>query len=230
MGWSPPERAPRCPGCGRLDQVQRVSAVCRAGSATTRGVVRSKGSFWGLGRGGAMWGSIRATTVSEEAHASELSAVLAPPAAPTYHNRWGLVSTIVVITILLSGWMALAEAPGLHCATGDQRTVCWDGRGSMFVESAIGTTPDPGTFARLVQVGLVALPVTLLTGLLALRWRLGVRRRRRFKADYHAWQELRTSWASLRYCHRCDGVFAPGERQLQAPSDWTALCPEFAAV
>jgi hypothetical protein len=50
-----------------------------------------------------MWGSIRATTVTEEAYSSELRDALAPPDAPTYQNRWGLISTIVVIAVVLSG-------------------------------------------------------------------------------------------------------------------------------
>jgi hypothetical protein len=205
----PPKRSLICPDCGCLDQVQRVSAICKAGSATTRGTARSRGNFWGYSRGGALWGSIRSSTVLEEDHATELSQVLAPRAAPLYHHPWGLVSTLLLIAVLLSGWMAVAEAPGLYCAPDGQQTVCWDGHGSRFLASAAGTTLDPAAFARLVRGGLVALPMILLAGLLALRWRLGVRRRQRFEADYRSWQQAYAWWQDLRYCHRCDGVCWP---------------------
>ncbi len=177
-----------------------------------------------------MWGAIESATVINEDHATELSETLAPPAAPHYHNSWGVVSTLLLIGVLLSGWMAIAEAPGLHCAPGGQRTVCWDGQGSMFVESAPGTNPDPGTFAPWVQVGLVALPVSMLAGLLVLRWRFGVRRHRRFQAEYHAWQRVYEWWDRLHYCHRCGGVFALGSRHLLSPSDWAAHRPGQSAM
>ncbi len=225
VNGSPPQRAPVCPGCGRVDQVQRVSAVCKAGSATTQGIARTRGSFWGYGRGGATWGYTQATTVTDEDHTTELSQLLALPAAPSYHNPWGLVSTLLAIAVLLSGWMAIAEAPGLHCAISGQRTVCWDGQGNPFVGSATGTTPDPGAFARWVRIGLVALPVSLLAGLLGLRWRLGVRRRHRLQSDYQSWQRVYAWWQVLCYCHRCDRVFAPGERKLLSTADWIAYRP-----
>jgi hypothetical protein len=214
-----------CPSCGHLDQVQRVSAVWRSGSATTWGIARIRGSFWGYGRGGAIWGSTQGTTTIEEDHATELSEALAPPVAPRYHNPWGLLSTLLLIAVLLSGWLAIVEAPGFHCASSGQRTICWDGQNSAPVQSALGITPDPVAFARWVQLGLVALPVSLLAGLLVLRWRLRARRRRRFQIDYQAWQEAHTSWSDLCYCHRCDGVFAPGERQLRSPAECSADFP-----
>ena len=228
--WSARERLPVCPACGCVDQVQRVSAVCKAGSATTRGIADTRGSYWGYGRSGAFWGSSQATTATEENYATELSQVLAAPLAPRYRHPWGIVSSLLLIAVLLSGWWAVTEAPGLHCAPSGGRTICWDHQGSLFMESATGMTPDPGTFARSLQVGLVILPVSLLVGLLALRRQLGVRRRQRFEVDYAAWQQIYAWWEHINYCHRCDGVFAPGERRMLPPASWQAYCPAQSAV
>ena len=103
--------------------------------------------------------------------------------------------------------------------------MCWDHQGNLFMESASGMNPDPGAFARGLQVGLILLPVTLLVGLLAIRRHLSVRGRRHFEAEYAAWQQIYAWWEYLNYCHRCDGVFAPGDRQLLPPADWQAYCP-----
>jgi hypothetical protein len=171
-----------------------------------------------------MRGRACSTTSVEEVHATELSAALVPPDAPCYHKPWGLLSTLLLIAVLLFSCLAVAEAPGFHCIASGQRTVCSDGRGGPPVQSAPGITPDPIAFARWVQRGLVALPICMLAGLLAQRWRVRVRSRRHFQVDYQLWQQANALWADLQYCHRCDGVFTPGARQLLSLAEWSTGC------
>lgn len=55
--------------------------------------------------------------------------------------------------------------------------------------TAYGKALDPAALARWLSVGSVALPASLLAGLLTVRRQLGARRRRRYQADYDAWQQ-----------------------------------------
>jgi hypothetical protein len=97
--------------------------------------------------------------------------------------------------------------------------VCWHYQGSQVLATAYGKALDPVGLVRWLSVGLVVLPGSLLTGLLSLRRQLSVRRRRRYQADYDAWQHESAQWENRYYCHRCDFVFASGERRRLPPID-----------
>jgi hypothetical protein len=148
----------------------------------------------------------------------------------------GIFSVLLLILALLSGGLALSVMPDLQCAydppmstcrlvgsscvagaTGGkvvhvpQRTVCWHYQGSQVLATAYSAALDPAGLARWLSVGLVALPASMLAGLLALRRHLRTRRRRRFRVEFGAWQQAYDRWERQYYCHRCDGVFVPGE-------------------
>jgi len=215
-----------CPGCRRLDQVQKVSALVKAGSASSSAAGRAAGRFagggWYGGRLAGMGGSFSATIETSGEQTSALSLALAPPNEPLLVDRLGLSSILLLILALVVGWLALATVPGLHCAYGPPgllaRTACWDGRGSMLLEMQAGQTPNPEALARLVTGSLVALPVVVLTCLAALRTIVGRRRRRAFRDAHQAWQEAHERWQGLYYCHRCDGVFEPGDTSSLIPT------------
>jgi hypothetical protein len=224
----------------RVTAVHAAGRSTAEGMAQTQGYFAE--GVWSGDALGSIGGTFRATTHATGEHATLLSQALAPPAEPLYANPWGIVSVLLLILALLlallSGGLALSVVPGLQCAydppmstcrlvgtsciagatTGGrvvdvpQRTVCWHDQGSQVLTTAYGSALDPVALARWLSVGLVALPASLLAGLLTLRRQLGARRRRRFRADYNAWQHTYAEWEREYYCHRCDGVFAPGER------------------
>ena len=215
-----------CPGCRRLDQVQKVSALVRAGSAFTSGTGRATGRFGGSGWNGAqltgMGGSFSATTETSGEHSSALSQALAPPNEPHRTDRLGLPSMLLLILALVVGWLALATVPGLHCAYDPPnlpvRTACWDSRGGLVLEMQAGQMPNPAVQTRVVGGCLIALLVVVLACLAVLRSATGRRRRRRFRDAHQAWEQAYERWQRFYYCHRCDGVFEPGDTASLVPT------------
>ena len=215
-----------CPGCRRLDRVQKVSALVKAGSTSSYGTGRATGRFGGGGWNGGhltgMGGSFSATMETSGEHASALSRALAPPNEPLLDDRLGLPSILLLILELVSGWLALATVPGLHCAYDPPglpvRTACWDSRGGVVLEMQAGQMPNPEVLTRLVGGSLIALPVVVLACLAALRTIVGRRRRRAFRDAHQAWQQAYERWQRLYYCHRCDGVFEPGDTSSLVPT------------
>jgi hypothetical protein len=210
-----------------VDQVRKISALVQEERATIRGTGRMTGRF-----GGGSWygghlegfgGSFSAVTENQAEHATALSQILAPPSEPLYARRWGVVSRVLLVLGVPPGLLALLTVPNVHCAydppTAPTRSVCWDGQGSMLLELRTGVMPDPAVLTRMVDGGLIALPIVLLSGLAVLRTIVGMRRRRRFHNAYQAWQRAYDQWSRLFFCRRCDGVFEPGGIPCLVPPD-----------
>jgi hypothetical protein len=189
--------------------------------ATSRGTGRTTGRFggagWYGGRLGSFGGSFSAVTEAHGEQSTALSQILAPPSEPLYVNRWGLVSIALLVLGLLAGLLALLTVPDLRCMydspTTPTRTVCWQGQESVLLEMPVSVRPNPEVLTRVVDGGLIALPIGLLAGLVMLRMLVGVRRRRRYCEAHKVWQREYGHWCRLFYCRRCDGVFEPGMRQ-----------------
>jgi hypothetical protein len=207
--------------------VQKISALVHAERATSRGTGRLSGRFggagWYSGRLGGFGGSFSGVTEAHGEQSTALSQILAPPREPLYANRWGLVSIVLLVLGPLAGLLALLTVPDLHCMydppTYPTRTVCWQGQESMLLEMPVGVRPNPEVLTRVVDGGLIALPIGLMAGLAMLRAIVGMRRRRRFRTAYQAWQREYDHWSRMYYCRRCGGVFEPGMRQSLTPAE-----------
>lgn len=214
-----------CPGCHCVDQVRNISGLVHGERATIRGTGRATGRFggWYGGQLGGFGGSFSAVTEGHAEHATALSEMLAPPSAPLYVNRWGVVSRALLVLGVLAGLLALLTVPDLHCAydppNAPTHTVCQEGQGSMLLEMRAGVMPDPEMLTRVVDGGLIALPVGLLSGLVIVRAIVSRRRRSRFHSAYQAWQRAYERWQHLFYCLRCDGVFDPATALFLTPAD-----------
>jgi hypothetical protein len=221
---SMPQQMLACPNCHRIDQVQRVSALVKAETASIRGRGHTAGRFGGAswyGRFGAVGGSFSATTEISGQQATALGEALAPPNEPIYVHRWGVLSILLLILGLMAGWLAATTVPGLYCAYDPPgvsgRTACWNGQGSLFLQTKVGQTPSPAVLKTAADVVLIALPLGLLGGVVALRVLTGKRRRRRYHQAYQAWEQEYARWQQRHYCHRCDVVFEPGTAYSDLP-------------
>jgi hypothetical protein len=107
-------------------------------------------------------------------------------------------------------------------------TCAWAGgeQDDDLLEMPVGERPNPEVLTRVVDVGLIALPIGLLAGLATLRMSVGAGRRRRHNEAHKAWQREYGHWCRRFYCRRGDGVFEPGMRQsLISAEDLPEMLP-----
>lgn len=100
-----------CPQCGRVDQVQKLSAIVAGGTAsgTWGGAIEAHGhssptfrpwefsSYTTHSISGSVGGAAHMTT--------ELARRLAPPAAPQDENPWGEVPKCIFALLFGAGWL-----------------------------------------------------------------------------------------------------------------------------
>jgi hypothetical protein len=183
----------QCPYCQRIDNVQKVTAIVSAGIST--------GTYRGYADG-AGYTSHGPVVMDEAIYLSGssqtyLSRILAPPNQPIYQSNEGCIIVILAIGSLLVIWFGIAVAV-----------------------SSLGTFfPTSITFASII----IALITSLVLGMgcifVSKRFIKANRKMfepelARFHYDLERWQRAIARWQELYYCHRCDGVFFPGQLYL----------------
>lgn len=190
-----------CPQCHYMDQVQKVSSVFGAGTASSAmsGTVNSVG-FGVAGGGGAAFGAVTnsfGTASFSGQSQTMLSRHLAPPPQPTYRSPWGVWSVLGLIACLV----------GLSCTL-------------PYILSGIAySTQGPRTAnsAAAFGVGGLICSAAFLLGAVAIvvgNVSAGRSRMQRVRQQMPIWEMAYARWHQLYYCHRCDGVFAPGRTAL----------------
>lgn len=186
----------KCPKCGQIDMVQKVSALHGTGiavgeySGPSVGVVTPVGS----GRPALVTGSTRLSGVSQTA----LSAKLAPPAKPIYKSPGGWLLTGFIILILAGAIFGLLGGIGL-----------------------VGTSEER-TNAIIMFPWFLGIAIALLWW----RNREGSKRRRKFEQEIAIWKEVIRKWNRLYYCARDDSVFILGQNPFVPVDQMTAFLYE----
>ena len=180
-----------CPGCTRIDQVQRVSSIVEEGTSTSvhrgRGMIAGY-AFLGRHNGGPMVAVNRMTTKGMQQ--TRLAGKLALPAAPAAFTQPTPITTVLAFVVgmaaTLIGVMTLVCQFTLGASRGG------------FVWSGV-----------LLAVGLGIVWIGHETP----RGRRGEEERGRggkAGAAMARWRWALATWPHLFYCHRCGGIYLPG--------------------
>ncbi|ACU77437.1 hypothetical protein Caci_8619 [Catenulispora acidiphila DSM 44928] len=175
-----------CPRCSRVDQVQSVAAVHMAGKSSSVGVSATLGH---ISRGGLF----EALTLSGTSSSTELSASLEPmPTVSSGTGRKVVAILGLVLTAIYTIW-GLAQS--------GQSQTGYIGDEPVTVNSGV----NPG--AVLAVAGVLSLCFALLL-------QSGLRAGRRYRAIQDGTPRVLELWNAAWFCHRCGGVFIPGEHHL----------------
>lgn len=172
-----------------MDAVQKVSAVYESG--------RSRAQMSGVAFGMAGSNDI-SYAILKGTQQTELSRLLAPPRKPAHPGGLVVTLALILVACLLLGCV-LPTLLQLLLSIAKQPHSTWQG---------------PDMVLLLVIGGL-----SLLGILLAVRSELKKvpLRHAREQAELTNWQKAIVRWRQLSYCHRCGGVFSPGQARLVNP-------------
>lgn len=178
-----------CPQCYRVEQVQKVTAVVDSG--TSHGMYSGTTTGVGYTFGGGVSVAQGRTTISGTTQTA-LSQQLTPPKKPSY----GASEVVGIGGTLLFGFI------GFYSFI--------NGLGS-----ASSCSYDPSQCSGLSAVIAGPLICLLLVGLVIFgAIRMHASEKRKAAVEIPRWQRAMARWEQLFYCHRCGGVFLPGERFL----------------
>lgn len=188
----------RCPNCLRADNVQKVSAIVNAGTSF------STYTGYGSGVGYSSHGVVAIDEVVTFSGSSQtaLSSLLSPPAQPIYQ---GLGCGVILATMVI----LLALAILLLLIPQSVQNLINPANAGYF-------SPDYGqSILALIGLGIIAAAcVWALVAIFRYAKRENALNYAQFSAQMLHWQRAITKWEDLFYCHRCDGVFLPGQTFL----------------
>ncbi len=185
----------QCPNCLRADNVQKVSAIVSAGTSF------STYTGYGSGVGYSSDGGVAIDEVVTFSGSSQtaLSSLLSPPTQPTYSSSWGgvIFATIVILAVLV---IILLLIPTYVL--------------NLINPANAGYSLQDYGQSILALIGLVIIAPLCVWALVAI-YRYTKRKNALNYAQYMDqmphWQSAMAKWEDLFYCHRCDGVFLPGQ-------------------
>ncbi len=186
-----------CPGCRDDTAIQKVSAIVGAGTSTGAYTGGGQGVGYTFGHGGGITVTQNQMTLAGGSQ-TLLAQRLSLPPRPT---------------------PASGVTPGdILAALGGI------GGGGFFVYLALSVganlpiDADTANYVVAWAVGIVGAIIATLC-VLALYW-MYLRRQRaiaRYNRTTPLWNRAAAIWVHLFYCHRCDGIFLPGEQVLYPP-------------
>lgn len=177
-----------CPHCQRVDSVQKVSSIVSAGT--------SYGTYSGFadGIGYTAYGQVMMNDyiMVSGSNQTELSRWLVPPQRPPSASLTEMIFSpqglVISIVLLLFGLPM----------------------GYLVVGTTLLDWQFLFSFSGFVMALIAVSPV-----LAFLRaWHITRSRRIRAEILLPQWQRAISTWQQLYYCHRCDGVFLPGQTFL----------------
>jgi predicted RNA-binding Zn-ribbon protein involved in translation (DUF1610 family) len=188
----------KCPKCGRVDRVQKVSSVHSSGLSRTsfRGDVWTKDGF---------------DPVSMSGHSqTELSRLFSPPKAPSPVTWVGRI-----VTAWGLGFLLFLGGLGGAC-------LCFSASNLLMVGPSVTAelAAEPVGYGAFGLAGLASLPLFMSYLFSVFLWGglpllVGNRMRRSKRCKYpvekERWERAAGRWQRLYYCARDDGVFIPGE-------------------
>ena len=185
----------QCPNCLRADNVQKVSAIVNAGTSF------STYTGYGSGVGYSSHGEIVIDEVVTFSGSSQtaLSDLLSPPTQPIFQG-WGCGVIFANMVILLALVILLP--------------LILQSLQNLINPANVGHSLQDYGQSILAFIGLGIIAASCVWALVAIHRyakRENAIKHAQFSAQMFHWQRAMAKWVDLFYCHRCDGVFLPGQ-------------------